>query len=83
MERPCTRQVPKKLIVIGSGYIGLEFACIFGNLGTETHVVFRGDRPLTGFDGEVLCSPLLCVLRMCVCTPPPSGSPPGFQWCER
>ena len=50
-------QIPKKLIIIGSGYIGLEFACIFGNLGTEVHVMFRGEKPLTGFDDEV-CSPL-------------------------
>ena len=46
-------QVPKKLIIIGSGYIGLEFACIFGNLGTEVHVMFRGEKPLNGFDDEV------------------------------
>ena len=45
--------MPKKLIIIGSGYIGLEFACIFGNLGTEVHVMFRGDKVLNGFDDEV------------------------------
>ena len=45
--------MPKKLIVIGSGYIGLEFACIFHNLGTEVHIMFRQDKPLRGFDEEV------------------------------
>lgn len=45
--------VPKKLIVIGSGYIGLEFSCIFDNLGTEVHIMFRQDKPLRGFDEEV------------------------------
>ena len=45
--------VPKKLIVIGSGYIGLEFSCIFHNLGAEVHVMFRQDKPLRGFDEEV------------------------------
>ena len=45
--------MPKKLIVIGSGYIGLEFSCIFHNLGAEVHIMFRQDKPLRGFDEEV------------------------------
>ena len=44
--------MPKKLIVIGSGYIGLEFSCIFHNLGAEVHIMFRQDKPLRGFDEE-------------------------------
>ena len=50
---PEQEAVPKKLIVIGSGYIGLEFSCIFDNLGTEVHIMFRQDKPLRGFDEEV------------------------------
>ena len=32
---------PKKMAVIGGGYIGLEFAGIYNNYGTEVHVVYR------------------------------------------
>ena len=44
---------PKRIAIIGAGYIGLEFAGIFNSFGAEVHVVFRGDAPLRGFDGEV------------------------------
>ena len=33
--------LPKKLAVIGGGYIGLEFAGIYDNYGSEVHVVYR------------------------------------------
>lgn len=46
-------QVPKKLIVVGAGYIALEFACIFNNLGSQVDVFIRGDGVLRGFDKEV------------------------------
>ena len=32
---------PKKMAVIGGGYIGLEFAGIYNNYGSEVHVVYR------------------------------------------
>ena len=47
------RQVPKKLVIIGAGYIAVEFASIFHGLGSEVHLVFRKDLPLNGFDEEV------------------------------
>ncbi|KAL3151737.1 hypothetical protein ABBQ38_012716 [Trebouxia sp. C0009 RCD-2024] len=43
---------PKKMAVIGGGYIGLEFAGIYNNYGTEVHVVYRQPLPLRGFDEE-------------------------------
>ncbi len=46
-------EIPKSLIIVGAGYIALEFAGVFANLGVETHLVFRGDVPLRGFDSEV------------------------------
>lgn len=49
-------QVPKRLVIVGSGYIAVEFASIFNGLGTEVHLVFRQDQPLRGFDGEVMRS---------------------------
>jgi glutathione reductase (NADPH) len=44
---------PKRIAIVGAGYIGLEFAGIFNAMGAEVHVFFRGDAPLRGFDGEV------------------------------
>jgi len=46
-------EVPKKLIVVGAGYIALEFACIFNNLGSQVDVFIRGDGVLRGFDKEI------------------------------
>jgi len=42
---------PKKVAVIGAGYIAVELAGIFHGLGTQTHLFFRGDTVLRrGFD---------------------------------
>jgi dihydrolipoamide dehydrogenase len=32
-------ELPKKLVIIGGGYIGMEFASFFSNVGTEVHIV--------------------------------------------
>lgn len=45
--------LPEKIVIYGSGYIALEFAGIFNGLGAETHLVYRGDLPLRGFDSDV------------------------------
>jgi glutathione reductase (NADPH) len=44
---------PRRVAVMGAGYIGLEFAGIFSAFGAEAHVFFRGELPLRGFDEEV------------------------------
>src|SRR5690554_1509708 len=44
---------PKRFLVYGGGYIAVEFASIFNGLGAETHLVYRGEKPLRGFDEEV------------------------------
>ena len=44
---------PKRSLVLGGGYIAVEFAGIFQGLGAESHLVYRGDQPLKGFDEEV------------------------------
>jgi glutathione reductase (NADPH) len=49
----CLPACPKRIAIIGAGYISLEFACIFHAFGAETHVLFRADKPLRGFDHEV------------------------------
>ena len=46
-------EFPKRVIVTGGGYIAVEFACIFNGLGAETHLMYRGDQILRGFDNEV------------------------------
>ncbi|WP_151670869.1 glutathione-disulfide reductase [Nitrincola schmidtii] len=44
---------PKRVIVVGGGYIAIEFAGIFAGLGCDTHLVHRGALFLKGFDQEV------------------------------
>ncbi|MDB1134984.1 dihydrolipoyl dehydrogenase [Candidatus Anaplasma sp. TIGMIC] len=46
-------QVPKRLLVIGAGAIGLEMSSIWSRLGAEVTVVEYADRIAAGFDGEV------------------------------
>lgn len=44
---------PKTLVVVGGGYIAVEFAGYFHGYGTEVHLVYRADLPLRGFDEDV------------------------------
>ena len=46
-------EFPKRIIVVGGGYIAVEFAGIFHNLGAETTLVYRGGQILRGFDDDV------------------------------
>lgn len=43
---------PKKICIVGAGYIAMEFASIFNNMGAETHLYYRSDDILKGFDYE-------------------------------
>ncbi len=45
--------LPKRVLMVGGGYIGMEFAGIFHGLGAEVDVVFRQPLPLRGFDHEL------------------------------
>ncbi len=47
------KKQPKSLLVLGAGYIGLEFASIFKALGTNVSVMFRKDYILSGFDKDI------------------------------
>ena len=47
------KQFPNDILVYGSGYIALEFAGIFNGFGARTHLVYRGDLPLRGFDEDI------------------------------
>jgi glutathione reductase (NADPH) len=45
-------ELPKKLLVVGGGYIACEFACIFNGFGTKVTQYVRGAQILRGFDEE-------------------------------
>jgi glutathione reductase (NADPH) len=44
---------PKKMVILGAGYIGCEFACIMNGLGTEVTQVIRPETILRGFDNDL------------------------------
>ncbi|SNY96088.1 glutathione-disulfide reductase [Halomonas sp. hl-4] len=46
-------RLPERFLVLGGGYIAVEFASIFNGLGSEAHLIYRGDLFLKGFDNEV------------------------------
>ena len=46
-------RLPKRALVVGGGYIALEFASIFHGLGVKTMLSYRGKRLLRGFDTEI------------------------------
>ncbi|WP_101760441.1 glutathione-disulfide reductase [Oceanicoccus sp. KOV_DT_Chl] len=44
---------PKRLLVVGGGYIAVEFAGIFNGLGAQTTQLYRGPLFLRGFDEDI------------------------------
>jgi len=47
------KSLPKKILIVGGGYIAIEFAGIFNGLGVETHLMYRGPLFLKGFDIDI------------------------------
>jgi glutathione reductase (NADPH) len=47
------RQRPDRILVVGSGYIAVEFAGIFNSFGSRVDLVFRADQVLRGFDEDI------------------------------
>ncbi len=45
--------LPDRIVVVGGGYIAVEFAGIFNGLGVDTTLVYRGPLILRGFDEEM------------------------------
>ncbi len=45
--------LPQRVVIVGGGYIAVEFAGIFHGLGVDTTLVYRGDLFLRGFDAEL------------------------------
>ena len=46
-------EFPRRLVVVGGGYIACEFASIFQGLGAQVTQLYRGDQILRGFDDDV------------------------------
>jgi glutathione reductase (NADPH) len=44
---------PKRLMVVGGGYIACEFASIFNGLGSRVTQLYRGEQVLRGFDDDI------------------------------
>ena len=47
------RALPRRVLVVGGGYIAVEFAGIFSGLGSEVTLSYRGEQILRGFDDDV------------------------------
>jgi glutathione reductase (NADPH) len=47
------KALPKRSIVIGAGYIAVEFATILRGLGSEVDLIYRAPLPLRGFDDDI------------------------------
>jgi glutathione reductase (NADPH) len=47
------KELPKRVVVAGGGYIAVEFAGIFAGLGAETTLIYRGPKILRGFDDDL------------------------------
>ena len=45
--------LPPRVLIVGAGYIAVEFAGIFRGFGSQVTVVMRDDAPLRGFDQDV------------------------------
>ena len=47
------KSLPRKILILGGGYIAVEFAGIFAGLGVETTLAYRGELFLRHFDDDV------------------------------
>ncbi|MBV9550815.1 MAG: glutathione-disulfide reductase [Alphaproteobacteria bacterium] len=47
------KELPRRILIAGGGYIALEFAHIFHGLGAKVSLVYRGEKPLRGFDDDM------------------------------
>ena len=46
-------KLPRRICIVGGGYIAAEFAGIFHGLGVETILIYRGEKILRGFDEDL------------------------------
>ncbi len=45
--------LPKRIVIVGAGYIAVEFASIFNGLGSQVTQLYRGEQILRGFDDDM------------------------------
>ena len=45
--------LPERMSILGGGYIAIEFACIFSNLGVKVDLLYRGNQILKEFDQDL------------------------------
>ncbi len=48
------KKLPKRIVFIGAGYIGLEFAHIAARCGSKVTIIESGDSALSAFDGDLV-----------------------------
>jgi glutathione reductase (NADPH) len=46
-------RLPARMLIVGGGYIAVEFASLFARLGTKVTLAMRADKPLRGFDADL------------------------------
>jgi glutathione reductase (NADPH) len=49
-------ELPKRMIIVGGGYIAVELGCIFNALGVAVTLLIRGEMVLRGFDDDIRAS---------------------------
>src|SRR6185437_11183678 len=47
------KERPRRIVIVGGGYIAVEFAGIFNGFGSEVHEIIRREELLYGFDDDV------------------------------
>ncbi|QDO99240.1 glutathione-disulfide reductase [Ferrovibrio terrae] len=47
------KEQPKRIVIVGGGYIALEFAGIFNGFGSKVTMLYRGEQVLRGFDEDI------------------------------
>ncbi|MFC3122402.1 glutathione-disulfide reductase [Agaribacter flavus] len=47
------KEQPKRVVVVGAGYIAVELAGVMHSLGSETHLLVRKEKPLRNFDDTI------------------------------
>jgi glutathione reductase (NADPH) len=47
------KEMPRRVVIAGGGYIAVEFASIFNGLGAEVTLIYRGEKILRGFDEDL------------------------------
>jgi len=53
-EALCLEEIPKSLVVIGAGYIGLELGTVYAKLGSKVHIIEMEEQILPGFDKSIV-----------------------------